>query len=112
MGGKKHVRCSGRVSARHVCGALHHQAAQTEGPALNLGRSGASPHQRSCRRSSRSETPKISIKPKEAAIGRPYLFFSIFRKNGAVLLTLLFATSSGDPVATISPPNSPASGPI
>ena len=42
----------------------------------------------------------------------PYLFFNIFRKNGAVLLILLFATSSGEPVATTSPPNSPASGPI
>jgi hypothetical protein len=47
-----------------------------------------------------------------AATASPYLFFSIFRKNGAVRLTLLFATSSGEPVATTSPPNSPASGPI
>src|SRR5207248_8327960 len=34
------------------------------------------------------------------------------RKNGAVRLTRLFATCSGVPVATISPPASPASGPI
>ena len=49
--------------------------------------------------------------PKNDPDASPYPFFNNFRKNGAVRLTLLFATSSGDPVATISPPNSPASGP-
>ena len=75
----------------------------SESPAINAGSSGASPHQR-----------KASLAPpkKGPSTASPYLFFSIFRKNGAVLLTLLFATSSGDPVATTSPPNSPASGPI
>src|SRR4029077_14613059 len=34
------------------------------------------------------------------------------RKNGAVRLIRFFATCSGVPVATISPPASPASGPI
>ena len=51
-------------------------------------------------------------KEASAPCASPYRFFSIFRKNGAVLLTVLFATSSGEPVATTSPPNSPASGPI
>jgi hypothetical protein len=37
-------RCT--LSARQVSSALHHQAAQAEGSAINLGRSGASPHQR------------------------------------------------------------------
>ena len=38
--------------------------------------------------------------------------FRTSRKNGAVRLMRLFATSSGVPVATISPPSAPASGPI
>ena len=37
--------------------------------------------------------------------------FNTFRKNGAVRLTRFFATCSGVPQATTSPPASPASGP-
>jgi hypothetical protein len=50
--------------------------------------------------------------PKITSINSYLLPFNNFLKNGAVRLILLFATSSGDPVATISPPNSPASGPM
>src|SRR6266404_1642597 len=38
--------------------------------------------------------------------------FNTSRKNGAVRLMRLFAISSGVPVATISPPSAPASGPM
>ena len=45
--------------------------------------------------------------------GRSMFFAAkISRKNGAVRLTRFFATCSGVPAATISPPASPASGPI
>src|SRR6266511_135943 len=37
--------------------------------------------------------------------------FNTFRKNGSVRLTRFFATCSGVPQATTSPPFAPASGP-
>ena len=95
MNGGKNA--SGVVVAFRLGSFAGHRINRTEqvkNPAINFGRSGASPYQRA------------------AATASPYRFFSICRKNGAVLLTLLFATSSGEPVATTSPPNSPASGPI
>ena len=45
-------------------------------------------------------------------VAPPFFVASTSRKNGAVRLTRFFATCSGVPVATISPPASPASGPI
>src|SRR5467141_3410083 len=42
----------------------------------------------------------------------PFFIERTSRKNGAVRLIRFFATCSGVPVATISPPASPASGPI
>ena len=50
-----------------------------------------------------------SAQDDKAVFGRAV--FKIFRKNGAVRLTRFFATCSGVPQATTSPPASPASGP-
>jgi hypothetical protein len=47
-----------------------------------------------------------------AALRRFFSIPSILRRNGAVRLSLLRATSSGEPEVTTSPPASPASGPI
>src|SRR6266550_197601 len=47
-----------------------------------------------------------------SAAAFPFFVAKTSRKNGAVRLVRFFATSSGVPAATISPPASPASGPI
>ncbi len=51
-----------------------------------------------------------SVRSSSPDQGRPAC--NVSRRNGAVRLMRFFATSSGVPTATISPPAAPASGPI